>query len=115
MKQPAGPPMTLGNRAMIRSTPRRMKSRVEKRPVSVNGHCTGVSLEDDFWNALKEIATTHNVSVSQLISKIDSQQQDHDLSSAIRVYVLSYYRERCNAKAPGPPVTLGNMLGRGPC
>jgi predicted DNA-binding ribbon-helix-helix protein len=57
-------------------------------------------LEDEFWNALKEIATTQNVGISKLMSIIDSQRQsNNNLSSAIRLYVLSYYRERCDAKA----------------
>ena len=75
-----------------------MKSRVIKRSIFVDGHKTSVTLEDEFWTALKEIATTENVGISQLISMIDSQRQNNNLSSAIRVYVLRYYRERCDAK-----------------
>jgi predicted DNA-binding ribbon-helix-helix protein len=76
-----------------------MKSRVMKRSTLVNGRNTSVTLEDEFWIALKEIAATQNVGISQLISTIDSQRQHINLSSAIRVYVLSYYRERSDAKA----------------
>jgi predicted DNA-binding ribbon-helix-helix protein len=76
----------------------RMKSRVMKRSTLVDGHKTSVTLEDEFWTALKEIATTQNVGIPKLISTIDSQRQNNNLSSAIRVYVLSYYRERCDAK-----------------
>jgi predicted DNA-binding ribbon-helix-helix protein len=76
-----------------------MKSRVMKRSTLVNGRKTSVTLEDEFWTALKEIAATQNVGISQLISTIDSQRQHNNLSSAIRVHVLSYYRERSDAKA----------------
>jgi predicted DNA-binding ribbon-helix-helix protein len=76
-----------------------MKSRVMKRSALVDGRQTSVTLEDEFWTALKEIATTQNVGISQLLSTIDSQRQHINLSSAIRVYVLSYYRERSDAKA----------------
>jgi predicted DNA-binding ribbon-helix-helix protein len=77
-----------------------MKSRVMKRSTFVDGRKTSVTLEDEFWNALKEIAATQNVGISQLMSTIDSQRQHINLSSAIRVYVLSYYRERSgDAKA----------------
>ena len=69
-----------------------------KRSTLVDGHKTSVTLEDEFWTALKEIATTQNVGIPNLISTIDSQRQYNNLSSAIRVYVLSYYRERCDAK-----------------
>jgi predicted DNA-binding ribbon-helix-helix protein len=43
-------------------------------------------------------ARTQNVGIPKLISTIDSQRQNNNLSSAIRVYVLSCYRERCDAK-----------------
>jgi predicted DNA-binding ribbon-helix-helix protein len=76
-KQRAGPPM---------------KSRVIKRSTRVDGRKTSVALEDEFWTALKEIATTQNVSIPQLISMIDSQGQNNNLSSAIRVYVFNYFK-----------------------
>jgi predicted DNA-binding ribbon-helix-helix protein len=75
-----------------------MKSRVMKRSTLVDGRKTSVTLEDEFWTALKKIATTQNVGTPKLISTIDSQRQNNNLSSAIRVYVLSYYRERCDAR-----------------
>ena len=68
-----------------------MKSRVIKRSNRVDGHKTSVALEDEFWTALKEIATTQNVGISQLIATIDSQQ-NNNLSSAIRVYVFNYFQ-----------------------
>lgn len=70
----------------------RMKSRVMKRSTLVDGRKTSVTLEDEFWTALKEIATTQNVSIPQLISMIDSQGQNNNLSSAIRVYVFNYFK-----------------------
>ena len=75
-----------------------MKSRVMKRSTLVDGRKTSVTLEDEFWTALKEIAATQNVGTPKLISTIDNQRQNNNLSSAIRVYVLNYYRERCDAK-----------------
>ena len=68
----------------------RMKSRVVKRSTLVDGHELSVTLEDEFWTALKEIAATGK-SLTQTLSMIDSQRQNNNLSSAIRVYVLSYY------------------------
>jgi predicted DNA-binding ribbon-helix-helix protein len=77
-------------------------SPVVKRSIKIAGYQTSVSLEDEFWNALKEIATTQNVGISKLMSIINSQRQsNNNLSSAIRMYVLSYYRERCDAKDLG--------------
>ena len=73
-------------------------SQVLKRSTRIAGHKTSVSLEDAFWNALKEIAVAQNITAAALVSKIDSEREAANLSSAIRVYVLSYYRERCDAK-----------------
>jgi predicted DNA-binding ribbon-helix-helix protein len=74
-----------------------MKSRVMKRTTVVDGRKTGVTLEDEFWNALKKIAATQNVGTPKLISMINRQRQNN-LSSAIRVYVLSYYLKRSDEK-----------------
>jgi predicted DNA-binding ribbon-helix-helix protein len=78
---------------------RPIKSPIMKRATLVDGRKTSVTLEDEFWNALKKIAATQNVGTPKLISKINRERQNNNLSSAIRVYVLSYYRERSDAKA----------------
>ena len=70
------------------------KSAVIKRSVRVAGHKTSVSLEDAFWRGLKEIAGEHHVSLSDLIDRIDSGRQHANLSSAIRLFVLDFYREQ---------------------
>jgi predicted DNA-binding ribbon-helix-helix protein len=67
-------------------------SLVIKRSTMNAGGKTTVSLEDAFWKAFKEIAATKGVPVSSLVSMIDSERQNINLSSAIRVFVLSYYR-----------------------
>jgi predicted DNA-binding ribbon-helix-helix protein len=70
------------------------KSAVIKRSVRVAGHKTSVSLEDAFWRGLKEIAGEHHVLLSDLIDRIDSDRQPANLSSAIRLFVLDFYREQ---------------------
>jgi predicted DNA-binding ribbon-helix-helix protein len=67
-----------------------MKSRIVKRSVNIVGRKTSVSLEDEFWNALKRIAITQEISFRDLVLKIDNDRADSDLSSAIRVYVRNY-------------------------
>jgi predicted DNA-binding ribbon-helix-helix protein len=62
-----------------------------KRSIEINGHPTGVSLEDAFWNALKEIAATRHVSVSDLIATINKERQHTNLSSVLRLFVLEHY------------------------
>jgi predicted DNA-binding ribbon-helix-helix protein len=71
-----------------------MKSPVIKRSIVIAGHKTSVSIEDAFWTALKEIARARRQSLAELIGAIDSARRGGNLSSAIRVFVLDYYRGR---------------------
>ncbi|MEI8146781.1 MAG: ribbon-helix-helix domain-containing protein [Alphaproteobacteria bacterium] len=74
-----------------------MRSQVVKRSIVIAGHKTSVSLEDDFWLALKEIANERRETISDLISRIDSGRNFGNLSSAIRLFVLDHYRGRLKA------------------
>jgi len=71
-----------------------MKSLVVKRSIVVSGHKTSISLEDAFWNALREIAEARNVTVGALVAAIDSERQQENLSSTIRLFVLEFYRKQ---------------------
>jgi predicted DNA-binding ribbon-helix-helix protein len=68
-----------------------MKSSVVKHAITINGHETSITLEDAFWNSLKEIAHCRRVTLSKLLAKIDETRQGN-LSSAIRVFVLEHIR-----------------------
>ena len=82
------------------------KSAVIKRSVRVAGQ-TSVSLEDAFWKGLKEIAGGRHLSVSHLIDRIDSDRENGNLSSAIRLFVLDFYREQLSR------LTVANADGQG--
>ncbi|MFZ5690108.1 MAG: ribbon-helix-helix domain-containing protein [Pseudomonadota bacterium] len=69
-----------------------MKSPVVKRSIVIAGHKTSVSLEDAFWKGLKEIADARNMTLSDIVASIDSQRRHGNLSSAIRLFVLDFYR-----------------------
>jgi predicted DNA-binding ribbon-helix-helix protein len=71
-----------------------MKSQVAKRSIVVAGHKTSVSLEDAFWNGLKEIAGRRDITLSDLVAAIDAQRHHGNLSSAIRLFVLEFYRQQ---------------------
>jgi predicted DNA-binding ribbon-helix-helix protein len=75
-----------------------MKSLVVKRSVVVAGHKTSVSLEDAFWKSLKEIAGYRHMTLSALLVAIDSERQHGNLSSAIRLFVLNYYRDQLEVR-----------------
>lgn len=64
---------------------------VVKRSVRIAGHPTSVSLEDAFWDALKDLAAARGVSLNALVAEIDAARQGN-LSSALRVYALACYR-----------------------
>jgi predicted DNA-binding ribbon-helix-helix protein len=69
-----------------------MKSAITKRSVVIGGHKTSVSLEEPFWNAVREIAGAQHTTVSNLLRQIDLGRHNTNLSSAIRVYVLQNLR-----------------------
>jgi predicted DNA-binding ribbon-helix-helix protein len=69
-----------------------MKSPVVKRSIVIAGHKTSVSLEDAFWQALKDIAIGRNLTLSDLVASIDTDRRHGNLSSAIRLFVLDHYR-----------------------
>ncbi len=69
-----------------------MKSPVVKRSIVVAGHKTSVSLEEAFWNGMKEISAARNMTLSELVGEIDGNRQQGNLSSAIRLFVLDYFK-----------------------
>jgi predicted DNA-binding ribbon-helix-helix protein len=77
-----------------------MKSPVVKRSIVVAGHKTSVSLEEAFWNGMKEISAVRGLTLSELVGEIDEGRTQGNLSSAIRLYVLDYFRTRSTPKQP---------------
>ena len=64
-----------------------------KRSVTIAGHSTSISLEPEFWDALRVIAEQENRSISALLRDIDAGRGEHGLSSAARLFALSYFRQ----------------------
>lgn len=88
-----------------------MKSPVIKRSVIIKGHKTSISLEDAFWSEVKAIASEKSTTVSELVSNIDRDRQAFNLSSALRVFVLKYYRDRAVSMLPDRLETSCAPLG----
>ncbi|HEX4408180.1 MAG TPA: ribbon-helix-helix domain-containing protein [Xanthobacteraceae bacterium] len=92
-----------------------MKSPVVKRSIVIAGHKTSVSLENAFWQGLKDIATARQVTLSDLVASIDSGRHHGNLSSAIRLFVLEYYQGPKSAPAPsGGSTPVRNKIALGP-
>ncbi|MFB2531847.1 ribbon-helix-helix domain-containing protein [Paracoccus sp. p4-l81] len=70
-------------------------NRPVKRSLTLGGHRTSVSLEDDFWNGLRQAAADRGMGINALAAEIDTARQvDIGLATAIRLFVLRYYRDR---------------------
>src|SRR6266702_1518980 len=89
-----GPGQGASGPAPDRSRGAAMKSPDVKRSIVVAGHKTSVSLEEAFWNGMKEISGLRNMTLSELVGEIDGNRQQGNLSSAIRLFVLDYFRTR---------------------
>jgi predicted DNA-binding ribbon-helix-helix protein len=77
-----------------------MKSLIVRRSVVVKKRKTSISLEDDFWQALREIAKLRRVSLSRLLNSIDADREFTNLSSAIRLFVLGFFKEEQARRRP---------------
>jgi len=69
-----------------------MKTAVIKRSILINGKKTSVSLENEFWDALHEIAKYKNTTAAKLAGEIARQRNTVNLSSAIRIFVYNHFR-----------------------
>ena len=69
-------------------------SLVLKRSIVIAGHKTSISLEDEFWNSFKEIASERGMTVAELVGAIDGDRKHVNLSSAVRLFVLGVYRDQ---------------------
>jgi predicted DNA-binding ribbon-helix-helix protein len=70
---------------------------LRKRSLVIAGHSTSISLEDAFWEALRDIAGERGLSLPALVAEVDSTRGASNLSSALRVTALRHYRERASA------------------
>ena len=70
-------------------------ARPVKHSLTLQGHRTSVSLEAEFWDAFRKIARDQALPLNALASQIDAKRDtDTGLASAIRLFVLSYYRDQ---------------------
>ena len=79
-----------------------MKSHLVLGNVVVRGKRTSVRLEPVMWEALQEIVNLRGWTVNQLVTEIDRRRGEASLTSAIRVYIVEFYR---SAAHPSPSHT----------
>lgn len=98
-----GPLTAAGDAPAVPSTYGVGGNAVIKRSVRIAGHPTSVSLEDVFWDALRSIAVARGLSLNALVSEIDAGRGDTsvgNLSSAVRVYALVWFRQMAAGVSP---------------
>lgn len=72
-----------------------MSGRPVKHSVTLKGHRTSISLEEEFWRALRAIAERKSQPINALVAEIDVDRgADMGLASAIRVFVLRDLQDR---------------------
>ena len=94
-----------------------MRSPVVKRSIVIAAHKTSVNLEEAFWSGLKEIAIARGTTLPNLVTSIDVERRQGNLSSCLRLFVLDFYRDKLNqekeariaaaAEAAMPPTKTG--------
>ena len=62
--------------------------------IIANRHQTSISLEEEFWQELQDIAKEKKSTINQLVTEIDSKREHENLSSAIRVYILKHLKNK---------------------
>ena len=64
-----------------------------KRSFTIGGHRTSISLEEPFWDAMKDIARRERTPLARLVQSVDAgRDEDGGLSSAVRIAILHFYR-----------------------
>ena len=71
-----------------------LPTRPVKRSFTIAGHRTSISLENAFWEALREIAGGQRRSLASIVAEIDKNRGSAGLSGAVRIWVLEYYRQQ---------------------
>jgi predicted DNA-binding ribbon-helix-helix protein len=66
---------------------------MKKKSICLFGHRTSITLEEQFWDALREISIKKDLSVQKLVEHIDEKRAHKNLSAAIRIYILSFYQK----------------------
>jgi predicted DNA-binding ribbon-helix-helix protein len=88
---------------------------VTKRSIAIAGHRTSISLEEPFWRALSEIAVLEGTSMSGLVARIDTGRGGGaNLSSAIRMFVLDWYRRAAATARAGSAEVQAPVPGQAP-
>jgi len=75
----------------------------ERRTLVVSGRRTTVSLEQEIWRSLNDIADRERVPLTHLANEVDCRREDASLASGLRVFCLYYWRLLADARRCAEP------------
>lgn len=84
-----------------------MPTQLQLRNVVIAGRRTSLRLEPEMWAALDDIAAREGLTLHQLCSRVADVRRRSSLTSAIRVFLLAYYRRLIAADAPADARLVG--------
>lgn len=84
----------------------------QRRNVTISGRRTSLCLEESIWASLNDICARENLSLTPLISLIDQRRQHESLASALRVFVLAYFRTLFDLRAEPASTILQKAIER---
>jgi predicted DNA-binding ribbon-helix-helix protein len=84
------------DRIPVLNTGKRLRINIE-----IADRRTSISIEPEAWAALTEIARRREMSVDELVSEVDAVRGDISRASAIRIYILDFFRDARNASNTG--------------
>ena len=76
--------------------PRQAERGLRSGNIVVNGHRTSIRLEPEMWNALTEIAAAEGLRINEMVSRIANRSRIGSLTSAVRVFIMAYYRSKAH-------------------
>ncbi|WP_339107188.1 ribbon-helix-helix domain-containing protein [Thioclava sp. GXIMD4216] len=84
-------------------------SRPRKHSLTLGRHRTSVTLEEEFWQAFRDIARDRDQGINALAAEIDvARGMEMGLATAIRLFVLRHYRAQAeNAGPKAAPASEG--------
>lgn len=75
-----------------------MKNHLTSRNVTIDGNRTSIRLEEDIWEAFDEICERENLSSHELVTLIEERREGTNRTSAVRAFIVTYYRMIANER-----------------
>ena len=73
------------------------QSSIKKRSVVIGGRKTSVSLENEFWEEVKNVARARGQGIANYVASVVEGYQGHNVSSALRLSVLEHYQGKADS------------------